>query len=138
MNNPQPIQPLVIDDHGSLRFRKNAIVSDILDAAGKGEVVDMNLIASREYSRADRVQFAQLIGYSLSGFSELSYVSNDDYDIAIALHDDAELKQVIAERDYYREQINQIRKAFQEPIANLYQVHPDNLDSDSSLWERHS
>jgi hypothetical protein len=36
----------------------------------------MNNLALLPFSNEDRVQFAQLIGYSLNGFGELPYVSD--------------------------------------------------------------
>jgi len=74
----QPNQPLVRDAHGTVRFQENAIVRYILDAGG----IDMNGIALMPFSREDREQFAQLIGYSVCGFGELPYVSDDAWDRA--------------------------------------------------------
>lgn len=68
----EPIQPLIWDEHKILRFRGNALVEYLLDAGP----FDMNHLACVPCSPEDREQFAQLIGYSVSGFSELSYVSN--------------------------------------------------------------
>lgn len=69
-----PFQPMVLKG-GVLRFRENKIVSDLLDFATPLGF-DMNHIAIKEYSQTDREQFYQLIGYSLCGFHELSYVSD--------------------------------------------------------------
>ena len=65
-----PMQPLETDEHGVLRFKQNAIVRYLLDNGG----IDLNRIACLQFSQDDRVQFAQLIGYSLRGFHELNYV----------------------------------------------------------------
>ncbi len=73
-----PIQPLDLDEHGTLRFKSNAIVRHLLDHGG----IDMNALAVMKFSQEDREQFAQLIGYSLSGFGELSYVSDETYSAA--------------------------------------------------------
>jgi hypothetical protein len=70
-----PTQPLAKDEHGTLRFQQNAIVRYLLDVGP----FDMNHLARGDFSDADRVQFAQLIGYSLSGFGELSYVDDAAY-----------------------------------------------------------
>ncbi len=71
-----PTQPLIVDEHGVLRFKANAIVQYLLDAGP----FDMNHLAKiRFFTDEDRVQFAQLIGYSRSGFGELSYVSDEAY-----------------------------------------------------------
>ncbi len=66
---PQPMQPIVIDEKGVPRFKANAIVQYLLDHGG----IDMNKLARLEFSQEDRMQFAQLIGYSVSGFGDLSY-----------------------------------------------------------------
>jgi hypothetical protein len=73
-----PMQPLVYDDEEIVRFKKNTIVRYLLDSG----TADMNTLALMPFSDEDRVQFAQLIGYSVSGFSELSYVSDEVYDQA--------------------------------------------------------
>ncbi len=73
-----PIQPLEKDSDNVLRFKRNAIVRFLLDAGP----FDMNQLTSRPFSQEDREQFAQLIGYSLGGFSELEYVSDETYDKA--------------------------------------------------------
>lgn len=70
-----PIQPLYLDKAGVPRFRDNAIVRFLLEAGP----YDLNRLAVLPFSDEDREQFAQLIGYSLSGFGDLSYVSSDTY-----------------------------------------------------------
>lgn len=66
-----PIQPLEKDQQGVLRFKRNHIVCHLLE---KGSI-NMNDLACLDFSNEDREQFAQLIGYSLGGFADLSYVS---------------------------------------------------------------
>ena len=68
-----PVQPIVKDDNGILRFKRNEIVRFLLD----GGPFDMNQIALMPFSNEDREQFSQLIGYSLCGFCELSYVNEE-------------------------------------------------------------
>lgn len=68
-----PMQPIVVDDDGVARFKANAIVCFLLDQGG----FDMNDLARRFFSDEDREQFAQLIGYSVSGFGDLSYASRE-------------------------------------------------------------
>lgn len=72
MKDKLPVQPIIVDDHGTLRFRANSIVSFLLDDGPN----DMNRLARIHFSDEDRQQFAQLIGYSLSGYGELSYVTD--------------------------------------------------------------
>ena len=75
---PHPVQPLITDEDGFLHFKANAIVRFLLDDGPS----DTNRLARIPFSREDRVQFAQLIGYPLAGFGELSYVSDEDYERA--------------------------------------------------------
>lgn len=78
-----PTQPLYRDQHGTPRFKENKIVRFLLD----GGPYDMNKLALMPWSDEDREQFAQLIGYSLVGFGELSYVSDETYEQAIGDYD---------------------------------------------------
>ena len=73
----QPMQPVVKDKDGVLRFRENAIVRYLLDLARKHKIADLNSIAERDFSQEDRAQFTQLIGYAITGYHELSYVSDE-------------------------------------------------------------
>jgi hypothetical protein len=79
-----PMQPFYLDEHDTLRFKRNAIVRFLLDAGQ----FDMNAIARMQFSDEDREQFAQLIGYSYGGFCELSYVSNETLELAEKARDE--------------------------------------------------
>jgi hypothetical protein len=100
---PHPMQPVVKDAHGVLRFRENAIVRYIVDHAAdvvhpgaraidpdtgrpyhQGRL-DLNKIAMLDFPQEDREQFAQLMGYSVAGYHELSYVSDESAARASAL-----------------------------------------------------
>lgn len=73
MNKPDhPMQPIIRDKDGTPRFKANAIVRFLLDDGPN----DLNRLARIPFSDEDREQLAQLIGYSVSGFAELSYASD--------------------------------------------------------------
>lgn len=76
MNTHRPLQPMYKDDNGTVRFVPNAIV-DVLLKTGKLNLNDTSVL---EFSDEDREQFAQLIGYSLKGFEELSYVRDETFE----------------------------------------------------------
>ena len=78
---PHPIQPLQRDEDGVLRFRANAIVRYVLNW-GRAHGHGLNEIATMEFSKEDWRQFAQLIGYSLDGYGDLSYVDEAAYEEA--------------------------------------------------------
>lgn len=73
-----PMQRIELDDHGVIRFRMNKIIRDAVDSGA----IDLNKIAVMDYSAADRMQLAQLIGYSVSGYGDLSYSSQKSVRIA--------------------------------------------------------
>jgi hypothetical protein len=78
----QPMQSVERDAHGVARFRVNELVRFLLDEATEGRKCDMNRLAVQDFPQEDREQFAQLIGYSIGGYSELSYVSDRSYEAA--------------------------------------------------------
>jgi hypothetical protein len=118
----QPIQPLELDDKGTLRFKKNAIVEYLLDASG----IDMNKLARLEFSNEDRMQFAMLIGYSLGGASELSYFDDETLIAAQAIADHG-LSEVEARNQAMGNLLGTLREGLRGPIAELYGMHPDDL-----------
>lgn len=66
-----PMQPIILAPDGLRRFKENKIVRFLLKHGG----YDLNKLLDMEFSQEDWDQFAQLIGYSLEGYNELSYVS---------------------------------------------------------------
>lgn len=68
------MQPIVKSD-SVIRFKANAIVALLLEESAK-RGFNLNDLAIRDFSQADWEQFYQLIGYSLSGYHELSNVSD--------------------------------------------------------------
>lgn len=80
MATEHPLQPVEWDGQGVIRFKQNAIVRFLLDAGP----FDLNMIAQMPFSREDHEHLAQLIGYSVSGYGDLSYVSDETYEKADA------------------------------------------------------
>lgn len=103
------------------RFVQNRIVSDLLD---KGPI-DMNIIAMGDYSREERIQFAQLIGYSVSGFGSLSYVDNETYHAAELLCDGVSASE--ARYIALSAQIDNIKESVRNAAVELFNIHPDDL-----------
>ena len=73
-----PMQPMYVDEQKVLRFKRNKII-DWLFNTGK---LDLNTIGATDFPKEDRQQLAQLLGYSLNGYGELSYVTDKAYDRA--------------------------------------------------------
>lgn len=76
--------------------RNNAIVRYVVDHATKmvathpmhANRLDLNKLALMKFPQEDREQFAQLMGYSISGYHELSYVSDESATEASRLADE--------------------------------------------------
>lgn len=86
MGAKHPMQPVVMDKSGVARFKSNPIVRHLLDHGG----IDLNKIAMLGFDREDHSQFAQLIGYSVSGFGDLGYC-----DRAVLAEADAQVDQLL-------------------------------------------
>lgn len=123
MKMKHPIQPLGDDGKGVIRFKPNKIVQHLLDHGG----IDMNQLALIDFPQEDREQFAQLIGYSLSGFSELSYVSNDIYSAAEAMSKAKGLSPDAARVKALEETLAEARKAIRNAATAVFRIHPDDL-----------
>lgn len=82
-----PMQPITFDPAGVLRFEENPIVSYLAR-----EVSDLNHLAiwcaTNKVDAKHQEQLAQLIGYSLSGYGTLSYVTDESYERAERLADE--------------------------------------------------
>jgi hypothetical protein len=117
------MQPIVRDPHGTPRFKQNRLVMALVEAypdrlSGLGRIPNID--------PEDRRQLAQLIGYSLSGFGELSYVRDEDYAAAAALEEGGDPRDVrIAELE---KRLADIREKFLDPMAELYGMHPADLE----------
>lgn len=117
-----PIQPIVKDDNGVLRFKSNAIVEYLLHHG----TTDLNDLARLDFPKEDRQQFSQLIGYSLSGYGELSYVDDETYMTAEAMAEQ-EITETQARIEYLEKELADLRAALRGPMARLFGVHPDDL-----------
>lgn len=71
MSKRQPMQPVVKAADGTIRFKENKIISDMLELCQK-HGFGLNEIAMGDYEKDDRSQLMQLIGYSVSGYGSLS------------------------------------------------------------------
>jgi hypothetical protein len=89
----------------------------------------MNALAQMDFANDDREQFAQLIGYSLSGYEGLSYVSNEGVNAARAMREKG-LTEKDARIAALQKELVSLKRALREPIARLYGVHPDDLNLD--------
>jgi hypothetical protein len=132
-HNPcHPIQPVITDQHGTYRFRANAVVTYLLDWASK-RGCNLNDLARVRFNEDDTQQFAQLIGYSLSGYGELSYASDEVYESALLMvdgtlsEDKARIDCLEQELSVYKKELAVLQDLFKGPVARLYEVEHEDL-----------
>ncbi len=80
-----PTQPVVASMEGGhevYRFKRNEIVHKFYEMASEGRKYDLNDVAMGRFTKEDRAQFDQLIGFSVSGWGGMQYVTDEDYDLA--------------------------------------------------------
>jgi hypothetical protein len=100
-------------------------VRTLLDSA---RPLDLNDLAIMDFSVEDREQFAQLIGYSLSGFGDLSYVRSDTYAAADAMHESG-LSESAARIISLEETLEAIRAGLRVAAPAAFHIHPDDLQA---------
>jgi hypothetical protein len=118
-----PIQPIVMVGEVK-RFKENKIVTALLNTHSK---MDLNTIACMNFSTDDQRQLAQLIGYSVSGYGDLSFVSADE----CAVVDEMAATGVTEEQARIitlEASIKALRDGLRDTVAALYHIHPDDLN----------
>ncbi|MEO0868881.1 MAG: hypothetical protein AAFY17_10620 [Cyanobacteria bacterium J06642_11] len=118
-----PIQPLEYDEQGVLRFKENAIVRHLLDNGGIG----LNALTKLDFSDKDRQQFAQLIGYSHDGYGSLSFVDDEAYDAALAMHNNESINSLEARIEVLTKKLESTKQKMRAGVAELFEIHPDDL-----------
>lgn len=121
-----PIQPLVMDPE-VLRFKENAIVRKLLDVATANGYSLNEITRDPNTTREDLVQLYQLIGYSLSGYGELQFVSDTDYEAAEHMFTEEEAKADRARVAVLEGTLNLLREELSGPMGTLFGKHPDDF-----------
>ena len=119
---PHPIQPLeMVND--VIRFKRNNIVNFLLDF-GQKHHMGLNELHRMDFSQEDWEQFAQLIGYSHSGASDLSYMSDKTLSIAWTIWErGTDLKD--AAISVLEAKLTNIKKAFRSIAGDLFENDED-------------
>ncbi len=87
MKKKHPMQPVVWDGKGVIRFQENPIVAFLLEwASGHGmNLNDLERMSARmRWTENDWQHFAQLHGYSVDGWGSLRYVRDKVWEKAVA------------------------------------------------------
>ncbi len=119
-----PIQPILLVNDVA-RFKENKIVSKLLDfSQSKG--YGLNEIACDNFSQEDHIQLAQLIGYSHSGFGDLSYVTDAVYETAWKMYKEGS-DEKDAKIEFLENQLKFVKDGLRGVCSELFHKHPDDL-----------
>lgn len=118
-----PMQPSEIDVNGTVRFKENKIVDFLLENGS----LDMNSLMMLDFSIEDREQFAQLIGYSLNGYSELSYVRDTTYEVAVRMHETKETEQE-ARIHILEAKLKVVCEGLKRIVPEVFSITSDDLE----------
>ncbi len=116
-----PIQPLETDKHGILRFRENKCVVALMKQVEALGGSWSECLYADGVETADRVQFAQLHGYSLSGFGDLGHVPETDLQAAREMHE-AGKSELQARHEVLERQLNTLKNLMRPAVSELYGV----------------
>ena len=116
-----PLQPLQMEGN-VLRFKRNKIVETLLETSS----LTLEDSARMDFSKEDRLQLNQLIGYSHSG---VPHCDEESWQAALAVYEQG-ISESEARANYLREELTALKKAIRKPIARLFSIHPDNLEED--------
>lgn len=93
-----PMQPLELNADGVLGFKENRLIRWLAKNVPGG----LNSIPYDMFDQAELDQFAQLIGYTHAGFEELSYTSDEAYEVSEIMFrqnlDEKEARRIYQER----------------------------------------
>ena len=64
------MQPIYLDEHGVVRFKCNEIIKKLV----RDKTIDLSEIDFAAFPTPDVEQFFQLLGYSVSGYGDISFV----------------------------------------------------------------
>jgi hypothetical protein len=118
------MQPIYVDAMGTKRFSMNRIVRFLLDHGP----YDINDLAAMPFSNADLRQFAQLIGYSVSGYSELSYGGCKEEVLSTKILDD-NVSHLEAENAELKRKLAAVTDSARVMMTELFRIHADDLQA---------
>ena len=68
------MQPIAPDSHGVARFRENDVIRWLVDVKGVNLNEVSRVAQTEEFDRYDVAQFWQMLGYSVSGYGDISFI----------------------------------------------------------------
>jgi hypothetical protein len=126
-----PMQPILKDSVGCLRFKTNEIVRAVHEVA-KAHKFGLNEIAMRNFTEDDQKQFAQLLGYSVSGYGDLPYVDKvsvecADQQVALLLSEAPFISEQEMELQVLRDENRRLKAAIRNAAVEAFSIHPSDL-----------
>lgn len=119
MDKTFPTQPIVNDS-----FVENRIVSMLL-AKCEENGLTLTEINMMDFTREERIQFAQLLGATLEGFGMLSYVDDESYGTVRRINKG--MTELEARNSTLRDQLKEAREGVRLAATALFMIAPEDL-----------
>lgn len=137
-------RPLIRDSAGTIRFKANVLVCRLYDVASKhglglNELI-LEAIRYGKYPSEDYEELMQLIGYSVSGYCELSGVSDTSKDAASAAAEGERRRPVWVDRaNEAMDEADRLREALDNALAREQWAREkvDRIDQALTLVQEH-
>lgn len=118
-----PMQPLIIDEQDLPRFKKNKIVEYLYT---KGNI-DLGHIACEGFDVEDMEQFYQLMGYSVSRYTTLSFVSDRTLNAVDRAKNDPKISELQARLYATEAELKEIKRLLKAAALVAFNIHEDDL-----------
>ena len=124
-----PMQPMIYDIQGTVRFKENTIVSYLLHAGS----IDLNMLSVMDFPKNDWEQFYQLIGYSFGGYSELQRIDDDAYNEA-RIQEELLIKRSQGTESTISETIEELEDKLSDAYETIFNLESSNdLENDTNM-----
>lgn len=80
-----PMRPIFIDDANRPAFKGNAVIQYLVRSGKLNMVQAVEKIADKSLPQEDIDEFYQLVGYSIGGYCEIKFVSDESCEKALAI-----------------------------------------------------
>jgi hypothetical protein len=126
-----PMQPILKNSDGCIQFKTNEIVHAVYEVS-KAHAFGLNEIAMNNFTKDDRKQFAQLLGYSVSGYGDLPYVDKvsvecADQQVALLLSEAPFISEQEMELQVLRDENRRLKAAIRNAAVEAFSIHPSDL-----------
>lgn len=123
-----PIQPLVIDEHGTLRYKQNVAVQRMYDALVAAGIDPFTIVRTEGLSQDDFGQFVQLLGHSHVGANGQWGITEEVYQTARRMYEKGDTE-LVSRNKYLEHRHQKMAKKLAPLCAHVFDIDIDDLEA---------